>query len=87
MEAKFIIPEGFKFMHQEAQKIARKQKAAQEQQEKVAKNAAKIASITLLLDRDGVVKLTGEKLRDHFSAFKAAGAPNIQDLSKRSKVS
>ncbi|KAK2459568.1 hypothetical protein APHAL10511_008415 [Amanita phalloides] len=69
------------------EKIARKQKAAQEQQEKVAKSAAKIASITLLLHRDEVVKLAGEKLRDHFSAFKAAGAPNMQDLTKRSKIS
>ena len=68
------------------EKIARKQKAAQEQQEKVAKNAAKIANITLLLDRDKVVKLAGENLRDHFSAFKAAGAPNMKDLTKRSKV-
>ena len=38
------------------------------------------------MDRDKVVALTGERLRDQFSAFKAAGAPNMESLTKRSKV-
>ena len=38
------------------------------------------------MDRDKVVALTGERLRDQFSAFKAEGAPNMESLTKRSKV-
>ena len=68
------------------EKIAKKQKTAKERKEKVAEYAAKIANVELVLDRDKVVALTGERLRDQFSAFKAAGAPNMESLTKRSKV-
>ena len=62
--------------HAEA-RVAQKLETKKVNQAKKEKNAAKIASIELIMDREAVVKLTGEKLRDHFSAFKAAGAPNM----------
>jgi hypothetical protein len=58
-------------------KIAQRQAAAKKQKDKVTRKAAEIAKIRLILDRDAVVKLAGEKLKAHFSAFKAAGAPNV----------
>jgi hypothetical protein len=67
-------------------KIAQKQAAAKRQKDKMAKKAAEIAKIRLILDRDAVVKLAGEKLKNHFDAFKAAGAPNIQNIAKRERV-
>ena len=67
-------------------KIAQRQAAAKKQKDKVAKKAAEIAKIRLILDRDAVVKLAGEKLKAHFSAFKAAGAPNVQDMTTRERV-
>jgi hypothetical protein len=54
--------------------------------DKIAMKAAEIAKIRLILDRNAVVKLAGEKLRDHFAAFKAAGAPNVQNMATREKV-
>lgn len=76
----------FEIIEHAEETIAEKQKARKEWQEKNAKQAAKIASIRLILNRDEVVKLVGDNLRDHFSAFKAVGAPNMQDLNKRSRV-
>lgn len=64
------------------EKVAKKQEAAKVQQEKTAKQAAKIASIRLIFYRDSVVASTGERLKDQFNAFKAAGAPNIPNRSR-----
>jgi hypothetical protein len=67
-------------------KIEQKQAASKKKKDKIARKAAEIAKIRLILDRNAVVKLAGEKLRDHFAAFKAAGAPNVQNMATREKV-
>jgi hypothetical protein len=67
-------------------KVEQKQAAAKRHQDKMARKAAEIAKIRLILDREAIVKLSGEKLKDHFAAFKAAGAPNVQNMAKREKV-
>ncbi|KAK2465454.1 hypothetical protein APHAL10511_002526 [Amanita phalloides] len=38
------------------------------------------------MDREAIVKLAGEKLKNQFSAFKAAGAPNMVNMTTRNKV-
>ena len=67
-------------------RVAQKLGARKARQAKKEENAARIAGIELIMDREGVSKLTGEKLKDQFSAFKAAGAPNMVNMTKRNKV-
>jgi hypothetical protein len=71
--------------HTEA-RIAQKLEAGKARQAKKAENAAKIASTELIMDREAVVKLAGEKLKNQFSAFKVAGAPNMIGMTTRNKV-
>ncbi|KAF8815045.1 hypothetical protein BYT27DRAFT_7316373, partial [Phlegmacium glaucopus] len=39
-----------------------------------------------LIFKDEIDKLKGEKLKDHFQAFKKAGAPNLGTINSKSKV-
>ncbi|KAF8345087.1 hypothetical protein F5887DRAFT_917616 [Amanita rubescens] len=71
--------------HAEA-RIAQKLGARKARQDKKQENAARIAGIELIMDREAVVKLTGKKLKDQFSAFKTAGAPNMVNMTQRDKV-
>jgi hypothetical protein len=72
-------------LHAEA-KIAKQADASKKRKEKAAAVAQKIADIKLILDREEVVKLKGQALKDHLKAFQAAGAPNLKTISLSSKV-
>jgi hypothetical protein len=72
-------------LHAEA-KIAKQANAAKKRKEKAAATAQKIAGITLILDREEVVKLKGQNLKDHLKAFQAAGAPNVKSIPQTAKV-
>jgi hypothetical protein len=71
--------------HTEA-RVAEK-RAKKLQREKKAKEKAKqIAEIALVLDKDKVTILKGQKLKDQLSAFKSANAPNLKGVTGSSKV-
>jgi hypothetical protein len=72
-------------LHAEA-KIAKQAAATKKRKAKAAAVAQKIAGITLILDREEVVKLKGQALKDHLKAFQAAGAPNLKSINLSSKV-
>jgi hypothetical protein len=63
-------------------KIAQKEERARVRKEKAAVAAQCVASVKLVFDKDEVRKLKGQNLKDHFRAFKAAGAPNLQEMCK-----
>jgi len=54
--------------------------------EKAAAAAQHVASIELVFNKDEVEKLKGQNLKDHLKAFKAAGAPNLQDMPLNTRV-
>ena len=72
-------------LHAEA-KITKQTDAAKKRKAKAAAAAQKIAGIKLILDREEVVKLKGQALKDHLKAFQAAGAPNLKTTTISSKV-
>jgi hypothetical protein len=72
-------------LHAEA-RIAKQADAAKKRKAKAAAAAQKIAGITLILNREEVVKLKGQALKDHLKAFQAAGAPNLKAIHSSSKV-
>ena len=64
-----------------------KQKAASEKRVKnAAKKAGRIAAVTLIFNKEEIIKLKGEKLKDHLLAYQQAGAPNLQGITVRSPV-
>src|SRR5882757_867346 len=71
--------------HTEA-KIAKKANAVTKRKAKAAEAAQRIAGIKLILDRNEVVKLKGQSLKDHLKAFQMAGAQSVQNLSQSAKV-
>ncbi|KAF8809612.1 hypothetical protein BYT27DRAFT_7337066 [Phlegmacium glaucopus] len=50
------------------------------------KVADRISKVALIFKEDEIDKLKGEKLKDHFQAFKKAGAPNLGTINSKSKV-
>jgi len=58
--------------------------------EKKRKNAeeiaCRVASVKLILEKDQIVNLKSQALKDHLKAFQKAGAPNIQNLNARTAV-
>ena len=71
--------------HAEA-KVAKKADDAKKRKAQAAAVAQKIAGIKLILDKEQVVKLKGQALKDHLRAFQAAGAPNLKGITQSSKV-
>ncbi|KAF8804757.1 hypothetical protein BYT27DRAFT_7234587 [Phlegmacium glaucopus] len=61
----------------------------QHTEEKIAKKVAaktKHTEFALIFKEDEIDKLKGEKLKDHFQAFKKADAPNLGTINSKSKV-
>jgi hypothetical protein len=61
-----------------AGRVARKEKA-----DKVAE---RVAAVKLIFDKEQIINLKGEGLKDHLQAFQKAGAPNLQNISIRTVV-
>ena len=55
-------------------------------QQRGAERAERIAAVKLIFDKHEIKKLKGEKLKDHLLAYQNAGAPNLKDVTTRSKV-
>ena len=72
-------------LHAEA-KVAKKREAAEKRKAKAAAVAEKIIGIKLILDREEVMKLKGQALKDHLKAFQAAGAPNLKGITQSTRV-
>jgi len=71
--------------HNEA-KIQKRMEASEKRKKIAADKAGRIAAISLILDKEEVVKLKGQKLKDHFLAFQQAGAPHFEGITVRSTV-
>jgi hypothetical protein len=64
----------------EEQKIQGRQTASKERKEKAAMEAERLATVPLILDKEGITKLKGAKLKEHLLAFKINGAPNLEAI-------
>ena len=64
------------------EKITQKKEAA----ERKEKKKAQISQLELVLDKEKIQKLAGQKLKDQLAAFKAAGAPNLNRITARTRV-
>ena len=71
--------------HNEA-KIQKRMEASEKRKKIAADKAGRIAAISLILNKEEVVKLKGQKLKDHFLAFQQAGAPHFEGITVRSTV-
>ena len=63
-------------------KIAEKEEATKRKQAK----KDEIANHELVLDKEKIVKLTGKLFKEQLAAFKAAGAPNLDNVSTQAQV-
>ena len=82
--------EDYKFIHKmvresRGEERKRREELVQYAEAKVAKKADD-AGIKLILDKEQVVKLKGQALKDNLRAFQAAGAPNLKGMTQSSKV-
>ncbi|KAF8803394.1 hypothetical protein BYT27DRAFT_7214715 [Phlegmacium glaucopus] len=68
------------------EKIAKKVAAKTKCTEHAVQVAYCISKVALIFKEDEIDKLKGEKLKDHFQAFKKAGAPNLGTINNKSKV-
>ncbi|KAF8809251.1 hypothetical protein BYT27DRAFT_7232351 [Phlegmacium glaucopus] len=68
------------------EKIAKKVAAKTKRTERAVQVADRISKVALIFKEDEIDKLKGEKLKDHFQAFKKAGAPNLGTINSKSKV-
>ena len=67
-------------------KIQKKKVASDKRKKKATEKEKRVASVSLIFDREEVARLKGEKLKDHLLAFKRAGAPIPSDITLRSTV-
>jgi hypothetical protein len=67
-------------------KIQKKKDTSEKRKKTASEKAIRVAAIPLILDKEEVVKLKGEKLKDHLLAFKQAGASIPSDITTRSTV-
>ncbi|KAF8801495.1 hypothetical protein BYT27DRAFT_7235736 [Phlegmacium glaucopus] len=68
------------------EKIAKKVAAKTKHTERAVQVADHISKVALIFKEDEIDMLKGEKLKDHFQAFKKAGAPNLGTINSKSKV-
>ncbi|KAF8800549.1 hypothetical protein BYT27DRAFT_7245559 [Phlegmacium glaucopus] len=68
------------------EKIAKKVAAKTKRTKRAVQVADRISKVALIFKEDEIDKLKGEKLKDHFQAFKKAGAPNLGTINSKSKV-
>ncbi|KAF8800758.1 hypothetical protein BYT27DRAFT_7235975 [Phlegmacium glaucopus] len=68
------------------EKIAKKVAAKTKRTERAVQVADRISKVALIFKEDEIDKLKEEKLKDHFHAFKKAGAPNLGTINSKSKV-
>ncbi|KAF8804815.1 hypothetical protein BYT27DRAFT_7234469 [Phlegmacium glaucopus] len=68
------------------EKIAKKVAAKTKHTERAVQVADHVSKVALIFKEDEIDKLKGEKLKDHFQAFKKAGAPNLGTINSKSKV-
>jgi hypothetical protein len=74
-------------MLQHAQaKVDKCLKASQKRQKNAAEKAQRVAAVQLIFDKDKVIALKGQALKDHIKAFQNAGAPNVQTMSAKTAV-
>jgi hypothetical protein len=71
--------------HTEA-RVAEKREKRKQRKKKAEDKARYIAEIALVLDKDKVAALKGQKLKDQLLAFKSANAPNLKGVTVSSKV-
>jgi hypothetical protein len=67
-------------------KIQKKKAASEKRKKNATEKERRVASVSLIFDREEVIRLKGEKLKDHLLAFKKAGAPIPSDITSRSTV-
>ena len=61
-------------------------KASQKRQKNAVEKAQRVPAVQLIFDKDKVIALKGQALKDHLKAFQNAGAPNVQTLSAQIAV-
>ena len=67
-------------------KIDKQKEAFEKKRKTAAETACRVASVELILEKDQIVNLKSQALKDHLKAFQKAGAPNIQNLNARTAV-
>jgi hypothetical protein len=71
--------------HNEA-RIQKRKAVSEKRKNDAADKAERIAAIPLIFDKEEIVKLRGQKLKDHLLAFQQAGAPHLGGITVRSTV-
>ena len=66
--------------------IVKKKAAKEKRAENAIKKAARISQTKLEFDKEKIKKTKGPELRDLVTAFKIAGAPNLDGINSKSKV-
>lgn len=67
-------------------RIQKKEAQKKKCEDRATQAAARIATIELNFNKDEIDKMKGDTLRDHFVAFKEAGAPMPNSVKRSSKV-
>ncbi|KAF8801016.1 hypothetical protein BYT27DRAFT_7216447 [Phlegmacium glaucopus] len=102
MKEKFTEAEDYAFLHKLAQESGGEEKKWRKEQvqfqeakcasklvnskQKVTENAARIAGTGLILDKEKVVALKGQALKDQLKVYQAAGAPNLKGMKQNTLV-
>ena len=74
-------------MIQHAQaKVNKRLEASQKRQKNVAERAQRVAAVKLIFDKNQVMVLKGQALKDHLKAFQNAGAPNVKTMTAQTVV-
>jgi hypothetical protein len=68
------------------EKIDLKVVRSEKRKQKKTERANRVAEVQLVMEKDVVTKMKGQELKDHFQAFKLAGAPIPKEITIYSKV-